>query len=65
MQKGKKFKRKTFFAQQDTIPSESSDESLDEEGILEFALMGIDDLEDDLLEYEEEGEEDLEGELVS
>ena len=38
-QKGKKFKRKYFYAQQDSSASEDSDEPSSEEGTFEFVLM--------------------------
>ena len=64
-QKGKKFNRKSFYAQQDSSTSEDSDEPSSEEGTSEFLLMAIEELEGLLLEDEEEGEVDLEGELRS
>ena len=64
-QKGKKFSKKSFYAQQDSSASEDSDESSGEEGTSEFLLMAIEDIEGLLLEEEEEGEVDLEGELRS
>ena len=64
-QKGKKFNRKYFYAQQDISTSEDSNESSSEEGLSELLLMAIEKLEGPLLEYEEQGEVDLEGELIS
>ena len=60
-----KFSRKSFYAQQDSSAYEDSDEPLSEEGTSEFLLMAIEELEGLLLEDEEEGEVDLEGELRS
>ena len=64
-QKGKKFNRKSFYAQQDSSASEDSNEPSSEEGTSEFILMAIEELEGILLDDEEEGEIDLEGELRS
>ena len=64
-QKGKRFNGKSFYAQQDSSASEDSDEPSSEEGTSEFLLMAIEELEWFLLEDEEEGEVDLEGELRS
>ena len=64
-QKGKRFNRKSLYAQQDSSASENSDESSNEEGTSEFALMAKEELQGFLLEDEEEGEVDLEGELRS
>ena len=63
--KGKRFNRKYFYAQQDSNASEDSNEPSSEEGTSEFILISIEELEVILLEYEEEGEVDLEGELRS
>ena len=49
-QKGKKFNRKYFYAQQDSSASEDSDEPSGEEGTFEFLLVAIEDLEGLLLE---------------
>ena len=53
-QKGKKFSRKSFYAQQDSSTYEDSDEPSSEEGTFEFLLMAIEELEGLLLEDEEE-----------
>ena len=63
-QKGKRFNRKSFYVQQDSSASESSGESSNEEGTSEFVLMAKEELEGYLLD-EEEGEVDLEGDLIS
>ena len=60
-QKGKKFSKKSFYAQQDSSAYEDSDEPSSGEGTSEFILMAIEELEGLLLE----GEVDLEGELRS
>ena len=64
-QKGKKFNRKSFYAQQESSVSEDSDEPSSEEGTSKFMLMAIEELEGLLLEDEEEGEGYLEWELIS
>ena len=64
-QKGKRVNRKSFYAQQDSNAFESSDEFSNEEGTSEFVLMAKEESEGFLLEDEEEGELDLEGELRS
>ena len=53
-QKGKKFSKKSFYAQQDSSTCEDLDEPSSEEGTSEFLLMAIEELEGLLLEYEEE-----------
>lgn len=62
--KGNRFNRRTISTQQDSSASESLDESPNEEGTLEFILMAKEDLEEDLQEFEAEGEVYLEGELI-
>ena len=65
-QKGKKFSRKSFYAQQVSSTFEDSDELSSEDGTSKFLLMAIEELEGLLLEdEEEEGEVNLEGELRS
>ena len=63
--KGNISNKRKLYAQQDSSASESSDESPNEEGTSKFILMAKEELEEDLLEFEDEGEVDLEGELIS
>ena len=44
-QKGNKFSRKSFYAQQDSSASEDSDEPSSEEGTSKFLLMAMEELE--------------------
>ena len=52
-QKGNRYRRKSFYPQQDGSASESSDESSNEEGTSEFVLMANEELEGIPLEDEE------------
>ena len=59
MQKERKFKRKSFYAQEDSSVSESSNKSSSEYGTNEFMLMALEELQNDSQEYEEEEEGEI------
>jgi len=65
MLKEKIFKKKSLCVEEDSSVFEYSSESPSEYGASEFILMVLENLEEEVNEYEEEGEADLEGEFIN